>query len=47
MDVVLPTAEDAVKVLGNVVNTAHAAKCGTCACKCACRYNNGVDRSPW
>lgn len=47
MDVVSPTMADATRMLGNAANSAHAAKCGTCACKCACRYNNGAKKSPW
>ena len=47
MDIISPTVEDATKVLGNSLSVAHAARCGTCACKCACRYSNGVSNSPW
>ncbi len=47
MDVVSPTIDDAAKILGNTANAAHAAKCGVCACKCACRYNNNTKKSPW
>ena len=48
MDVILPTREDAAKVFGDSLSVAHAAKCGTCACQCACRYNNdGANDSPW
>lgn len=47
--VTVPNKGDAAKVLDKSVTTAHAAKCGTCACKCACRYT-GKDmskKSPW
>jgi len=47
MATISPTQEEAAKVLGNVGDVLHAAKCGTCACKCACRYNNNTDEKPW
>ncbi|MDD4409433.1 MAG: hypothetical protein PHW52_02130 [Candidatus Pacebacteria bacterium] len=47
MKPIVPTKEDASLVLGNTVNVVHASRCGTCACKCACRYNNGDKEDPW
>jgi len=47
MKVIVPGKKDVAKVLGNVVDVSHAAKCGTCACKCACRYNNNPKKTPW
>jgi len=47
MKAVVPTIKDAIKILGSSAKIAHASKCGTCACKCACRYNLGFTKSPW
>ncbi len=47
MRIVIPTIKDAAKILGNSEKIAHASKCGTCACKCACRYNIELAKSPW
>jgi hypothetical protein len=45
--VIVPSKEDAAKILGSSTKTAHAARCGTCACKCACRENKRTKDSPW
>lgn len=48
METISPTLEDTTKVLGNAENTKHASKCGMCACKCACRYNDSGNKDkPW
>lgn len=47
MKIVVPTSKDAAKILGSSLKIAHASKCGTCACKCACRYNLESKKLPW
>ena len=47
MKVVAPSVIDAAKILGKSANVAHAAKCGTCACMCACRYDVKLKKAPW
>jgi len=47
MKPIVPTREDASAVLGKTTSIAHASKCGTCACKCACRYNDVPGENPF
>lgn len=43
----VPTRGNASAVLGKTTSIAHASKCGTCACKCACRYNDVPGDNPF
>jgi len=44
---VIPDSEDMSKVLKRTQIVSHASKCGTCACKCACRYNDTSEVDPF
>ena len=47
MKPIVPDVKDMSQVLKKTKLVAHASKCGTCACKCACRYNNLSETDPF
>lgn len=43
MEPIVPEKKDFSEVLKKTQLVNHASKCGTCACKCACRYNDSAE----